>query len=148
VIVDSSHYPLRARELRRIAGIDLYLILLVRDPRAVVNSLTGSSGPGDKGFWAANVYLWLTHVLSSLVFLTHPKGRRMFVRYEALAANPADTVQEILNAFGTRSALPDLSALRTGSALAGNRLLACERVAFTPTNRPATQSGSPAKVTP
>ena len=38
-IVDSSHYPLRARELRSLQGIDLYLLFLVRDPQSVVASL-------------------------------------------------------------------------------------------------------------
>ena len=38
-IVDTSHYPLRARELQSLTGVDLYLVLLVRDPRAVAASL-------------------------------------------------------------------------------------------------------------
>src|SRR4051794_13356869 len=37
-IVDSAHFPLRARELGRLEGIDLYLIFLVRDPQQVVHS--------------------------------------------------------------------------------------------------------------
>ena len=32
-VVDSSHYPLRARELQALEGIDLHLLFLVRDPR-------------------------------------------------------------------------------------------------------------------
>src|SRR6202012_6063713 len=34
-VVDTSHYPLRARELQAVAGIELYLLLLIRDPRDV-----------------------------------------------------------------------------------------------------------------
>jgi hypothetical protein len=38
IIADTSHYPLRAHELQRASGIDLYLVLLVRDPQGVVAS--------------------------------------------------------------------------------------------------------------
>src|SRR6185437_2022564 len=37
-IVDSAHFPLRARELKALAGLDVYLIFLVRDPQQVVHS--------------------------------------------------------------------------------------------------------------
>ena len=37
-IVDSSHFPRRARELQALNGIDLYILFLVRDPHSVVAS--------------------------------------------------------------------------------------------------------------
>src|SRR6478672_3865872 len=38
VIVDTSHYPLRARELQSLNGIELHIIYLVRHPQSVVKS--------------------------------------------------------------------------------------------------------------
>src|SRR2546423_1281723 len=37
-VVDTAHYPLRARELRRTPGVELHLVFLVRDPHAVVEA--------------------------------------------------------------------------------------------------------------
>src|SRR3989442_107826 len=37
-VVDTSHFPLRARELQHLEGIELYLLFLVRSPQRVVAS--------------------------------------------------------------------------------------------------------------
>ena len=89
-IVDSSHYPLRAREAAEaLQGIDLYLLFLVRDPQGVVASLGRDDVPERRfGVPRANAYLWLTYVLSVFVFLRHPRDRRLFVRHEDFVADP------------------------------------------------------------
>lgn len=123
-IVDTSHYPLRAHELQRVEGIDLHLLFLVRDPQGVVASFNRHDvHEFTKSTLHTNVYLWLTHLLSLLVFLRHPRKRRLFVRYEDFVADPAAVVSQILECAGQAdSALPDFSALETGFPLQGNRV--------------------------
>ncbi|MCW3031818.1 MAG: Sulfotransferase family [Solirubrobacterales bacterium] len=123
-LIDTSHYPLRARELQGIAGVELYLIYLVRDPQGVVASFNRHDvGEFTKSTLHTNVYLWATHLLSLLVFLRHPRERRLFVRYERFVADPAGTLREILTVAGAPTvALPDFDALSIGLPLQGNRV--------------------------
>jgi len=122
-VVDSSHYPMRARELQRLDGIELYLLFLVRDPESVVASLGREDVPERRyGVLAANAYLWLTHLLASWVFLRHPRERRVFVRHEQFLADPAASVRRILLATGSAATLPG-STLATGVPFQGNRLI-------------------------
>jgi len=123
-IVDTSHYPLRARELRALQGIDLSLLFLVRDPQRGVASLGREDVPERTfGVVRANAYLWLTYVLSVFVFLRHPRERRLFVRHEDFVADPEGVLRQILHRCDSPALLPDLSALRTGVPFHGNRLV-------------------------
>jgi hypothetical protein len=124
VIADTSHYPLRARELQRIAGIDLYLVFLVRDPQGVVASFNRRDvGEFTKSTIHTNVYLLVTHLLSLLVFRRQPRDRRLFVRYEDFVVDPAAVVSEILERSGCKeTAPPDFGSLEIGFPLQGNRL--------------------------
>jgi hypothetical protein len=138
-VVDSSHYPLRARELQALEGIDLHLLYLVRDPQSVVASL-GRRDVAERrfGLVASNAYLWLTNLLSLFVFLRHSPERRLFVRHEDFVADPRGVLAQILAGAGSSSATPDLSNLRTGVPFHGNRLVREEVVALN--RRPATSS--------
>ncbi len=123
-IVDTSSHPLRARELRGLGGVDLYLIYLVRDPESVVASFTRSDvARFSKSTFITNAYVWFTNLLSSLIFLSHPRDRRLFVRYEDFVANPESVVRQILIHIGGAGGPPDFAALRTGIPFQGNRLL-------------------------
>ncbi len=131
-VVDTSHFPRRARHLQRIEEIDLYLLFLVREPQSVVASY-GVEGVPHKQTWkapAANAYLWLTYLLSLGVFLRQPRAKRLFVRHEAFIADPAGVLGQILQAICSSSEIPDLSALQTGLAFQGNRLLRTDVVAL------------------
>jgi hypothetical protein len=130
-LVDSSHYPLRARELQGLTGIDLYLLFLARDPQSLVASLNRRD-VRERRFNAptANAYLWLTYLLSLPVFLRHRADRRLLVLHEDFVADPAGVVQQILDLVGSDADIPDLTALSTGLAFQGNRLLHSERVAL------------------
>lgn len=130
-VVDSSHYPLRARELQALEGIDLYLLWLVRDPQSVVASL-GRRDVAERHFGplTANAYLWLTNALSLLVFLRQPRARRLLVRHEDFIADPRRALLRILRLAGSPAAVGDLQSLRTGVPFHGNRLVASEIVSL------------------
>ena len=131
-VVDTSHFPRRARQLQRIEEIDLYLLFLVREPQSVVASYGVENVP-HKQTWkapAANAYLWITYLLSIGVFLRQPRAKRLFVRHEAFIADPAGVLRQILQTIGSQAGIPDLSALQTGLAFQGNRLLRTDVVAL------------------
>ncbi len=129
-IVDTSHYPLRAWELRALPGIELYLLFLVRDPQSVVASLGRRDAERRFGVLAANGYMWLTYLLSTLVFLRHPHERRMFLRHEDFVEDPASVLRQILDRVGSTAEAPDLTSLKTGIPLQGNRLLKAQVIAL------------------
>jgi Sulfotransferase family len=132
-VVDSSHYPLRARELQSVQGIELYLLLLVRDPRDVVASFA-KDDVVERQFSPATTraYLALTYLVSAWVFLRHPRERRVVLHYEDLIADPAGVLRELLEHVGSQAEPPDFGALSTGTPLHGNRLLDREIVSLAP----------------
>jgi hypothetical protein len=135
LIVDSSHFPLRARELQRLRDIDLYLLFLVRDPQGVVASFNLHVGRHDPlrrlaRVLETNADLWMTHLLSTFVFLRQPRARRMLVRHEEFLADPEGAMGAILERVGCAAQPPELSALRTGFPFFGNRLLKTDVVSL------------------
>jgi hypothetical protein len=141
-VIDTSHYPLRARELQSLDGIELYLVFLVRDPQGVVASHDPRSvANGAKSALITNLHLWAIHVLSLLVFLRQPPQRRLFLRHEQFLADPEKVIRQILDGVGADAALPDLTSLHTGWPLQGNPLLNEERViALRPPSGPLPRS--------
>jgi hypothetical protein len=130
-VVDTSHYPLRARELQALSGVDFYLLYLMRDPQSVVASFNRTDVVQyTKSTLTTNVYLWLTNFISVLVFLRQRRDRRLFVRYEDFVTDPAGVVRAILNVADSPAALPDFTSLRTGMPLLGNRLIRSEVIAL------------------
>ncbi len=132
-LVDTSHYPLRARELAGDRGHRAYLLYLVRDPRGVVNSL-GRRDVRERTFggFRANAYLWLTQAVATFVFLGHPRERRLLVRFEDFASDPPLVLGEILRFAGSEAAPAGPGPLRTGVPFHGNRLIEDERVTLEP----------------
>lgn len=136
-VIDTSHFPMRARELQKMSGVELHLIFLVRDPHSVLESFARNVNRHDAvGRWrlalTTNVDLWLTSLLSVLVFLRQPRERRTFLRHEDFLADPQRVLEELLRGLGSGSELPDLLRLRTGIPLRGNRLIASEEVELRP----------------
>jgi hypothetical protein len=134
-VVDTSHFPLRARQLQRIEGLPLYLVLLVRDPQAVVESNVRALSRHEVAerrarIFATNLDLWLTQLLSVYVFLRQPRARRMFLRHEDFLADPEGTLAQLLAGAGVEGQLPDFGALRVGVPIEGNKMLVNETVAL------------------
>lgn len=130
-VVDTSHFPRRARQLQALGSIELYVILLVRDPQAVVASYSRD----DRDFprfnaLTTNLYMWLTHLLSLFVFLRHPRDRRLLLHYESFIEEPERVLGEIFAMTGAPAQVPDLDALLTGVAFQGNPLLRSDVVAL------------------
>lgn len=122
-VVDSSSYPLRARELKKVSGIDVHLVYLVRDPHSVVASFTGPEWRFSESTHMTNAYLWLTTLLSIVTFLGHPRDRRVFVRHEDFVADPEAVLRRVLDCADLDVEIPNLNALDTGIHYGGNRLL-------------------------
>lgn len=125
VIVDTSHYPLRAREMAHLPDVELYLLYLVRSPVDVVASFRKKGvRQTPKPMFATIPYLLLTSLLSTYVyFFCFPRDHRVFLRYEDLCATPEAVIRRILALSGSTSPIPDLDALDTGVAFQGNRIL-------------------------
>jgi hypothetical protein len=141
-VVDSSHFPLRARELQKLDGIELHLVLLVRDPQDVVASNVREISRHEVAerrvrILTMNANLWLTQLLSVLVFLRQPRERRVFVRHESFIADPEGVLRQIVDSLGTGVTLPDLTALRGGVALQGNSLIMSQTIAVKRSTRPS-----------
>ena len=133
-VIDSSHFPLRARELRAMPEIELYLVFLVRDPRDVVASNTRELSPHElaETRWrrlTMNANLWLTQLLALRTFAGHREDRRIFVRHEDFLDDPAGVTRQILAMLGSSAELPDLQALSVGAPLQGNPLIRSDTVA-------------------
>jgi sulfotransferase family protein len=134
-VIDTSHFPLRARELKRLRGIDVHLIFLVREPEQVVHSFTRFMNRNAVAervvrVLSKNLDIWLTHVLAVSVFLRTPRSRRLFLRHEDFLAEPEHVLRQILDFVGSSAALPDFSELRTGFPIQANRLIHTDTVAL------------------
>lgn len=134
-VVDTAHFPLRARELQNLRGIELYLVFLVREPQSVVASFLRNVNRHDarerrRLTLSTNADLWLTYLLSVIVFLRHRSDRRMFLRHEEFLSNPAGALRDILDRLDSPAAVPNLTALKTGTPLRGNRLISSDVIAL------------------
>jgi hypothetical protein len=137
-VVDTSHYPLRARELQSLSSIDLYLLLLVRRPGDVVASFA-KDDVVERRFdpLTTRAYLLLTYLLSSWVFLKQPSERRFVLFYEDLLEDPEGVLRAVLGRIGSDATVPDLTSLTTGIPLHGNRLIDAPSVSLQRTPTPA-----------
>ena len=134
-VVDTSHFPLRARELQHVPELELCLVFLVRDPQAVVASIRRLVSGRESARrllmdLKTNADLWLTYALSLRAFSAQPPERRVFVRYEDFLERPEVVLRSILARAGSSAEIPDLAHLRTGLAFHANRLIGAEEVAL------------------
>jgi sulfotransferase family protein len=127
-VIDTSHFPLRARELKKLDAIDLYLVFLVRDPHGVIDSNLRQFKAHEIAerrlrTLVLNVNLWFTLLMSVVVFHGQRRDRRLFLRHETFVEDPESVLRQILELVGSQAATPDLEELRVGAPLEGNRLI-------------------------
>jgi len=103
VIVDSSKYPLYAYFLSEINAVDLHLIHLVRDSRAVIYSNIRKKVVPQIGYTATQNPLRTSlawNLYNSLAERLKQKHKYVRVHYEDLALNPKRTIIHILETLG------------------------------------------------
>lgn len=105
VLVDTSKRPADTAVLAGMPGVDLYVLHLVRDPRAVVHSWRrtkeyaagGRTGAIGKRGLAATVRRWTSNGLWAEALRRRlPASRWLFLRYEDFVAAPRPAVERIL----------------------------------------------------
>ncbi len=146
VIVDSSKTPLRARWLARLPGVDLRLVHLVRDSRAVAWSRKKSLARDLEGgvqhdlasrpAWYSVVY-WTVSNLFAARLRRRAGDRGVLVRYEDFVSDPAGELIRIgdacgLDCGGLVRALESGESFSVGHTVAGNRLRMAGQVRLKP----------------
>jgi len=136
VIIDSSKTPLRVRWLARLPGIDLRLVHLVRDSRAVAWSRKKALKRNEEAgvqhdlaarpAWYSVAYWTVSNLLAAR--LRRGMGKRgVLVRYEDFVTEPGRQLLRIGEACGLdcgslAEALEAGESFSVGHTVAGNRL--------------------------
>lgn len=99
-IVDGSKYPTYAEIIKRSKLFDVYILHLVRDPRAVAYSWSRSKYDPDKKTAFAKMSFFKSAVLSSVWNVLIEKMNKNYdnyyvVRYEDLVSSPIETLDQI-----------------------------------------------------
>lgn len=103
VIVDSSKLPSYGHILGMSQGIDLYVVHLVRDPRAVAYSWMREKWQPDAGEYMSRYsppkssLVWNTWNLMAEAFWKKQSSRYLRLRYEDFVVNPRENLACILN---------------------------------------------------
>jgi len=120
VIVDSSKFPTYGYALDLLPLIDLHVVHLVRDPRAVsfswMRKKRSDDQPGDLRYMVQHgplqsTMLWLSWNLATERFWGKIHQRYLLLRYEDFIQQPRDAIQRILELLKIPDAsLPFVSA--------------------------------------
>lgn len=114
VVVDTSKAAGYAQALAWTPGIDLYIVHLVRDPRAVAYSWARKKPketPAGPVAIASTSPLrgalkWLAHNLATEAYRNASAPRYLRVRYEDFVRDPRSVISQVLDAVGERSPIP------------------------------------------
>jgi hypothetical protein len=112
VIVDTSKFPSYGFVLGMAAGIDLYVVHLVRDPRAVAYSWLRERlhpDPENPEYMprrgpAASALRWTARNLATEALWRRSPGRYMMLRYEDFVAEPQKAIGRLLGLVGEEGA--------------------------------------------
>jgi len=105
VIVEESKVPTYAFELIEAKELEIYILHLVRDSRAVAYSWTRKRRrpeyPDDNPWMfrhsvARSTYLWIMWNTLSEYLGSHMSGRYLRMRYEDMVGDPVTTIQAVL----------------------------------------------------
>jgi hypothetical protein len=116
VVVDGSKSPIDALLLSAEAGVDLYILHLVRDPRGVAYSLLSKKEQfGEemrkKSRPLRTAIRWDIRNLLAEALKLRVRERYMRVRYEDFATQPAKELQRVLDWMGEGSSANPMSGL-------------------------------------
>ena len=108
VIVDSSKSPMYGRVLGTVPEIDLYVVHLVRDPRAAAYSWLrkklqpdrGEGGYMDRPSPVKSSVMWTVWNAAATVFWGRSPDRYLALRYEDLVVDPRAALGRILRMVG------------------------------------------------
>ena len=108
VIVDSSKLPSYGRLLSRLPSVDLFVIHLVRDPRAAAGSWAGLKAQPDRGVPgymetmspARSALLWTFWNSTARRLMAVPPERYVRLRYEDFVAEPQAAIARIVSKLG------------------------------------------------
>jgi LPS sulfotransferase NodH len=140
VLVDSSKLPTAAELTAAADSMDVYLVHLVRDPRAVAHSLARQQRPeGDRSPRGALRYLaaaarasldWtLRNAYAEAKLGRASADRYRRLRFEDLTREPRATVAGLLELLGTEPA-PEVFVTTDTVELGGNHILTGNSVRF------------------
>jgi hypothetical protein len=109
MVVDSSKLPPYGMLLRSLPGVELYVLHVVRDPRATAFSWRRAKPTHDAapGATMPQLQAWRSAVLWTLwnllidVWWRRSSKHRLLVRYEDLVQEPAATLQRVLELTGS-----------------------------------------------
>ncbi len=133
VIIDSSKFPLYASVLKSIPDLDVYVVHILRDPRAVAyswmhpkavnNDLQGEEMERISPLISAGLWMVWNVTLSFMKYMT-PK-RYHLIKYEDFVRSPSSSIKEILAFAGeSEHVLPFLSEfsvqMKSNHTLSGN----------------------------
>lgn len=130
VIIDASKFPSYAQILRTISSVDLHILHLVRDPRAVAFSWQrrkhdpATDDTFGRMSYTKSSLIWLMWNLGGEL-LRQKHGQYLQIRYEDLIGQPILTTKQILDFVGIYTAqLPFLDDkevyLTANHSIAGN----------------------------
>lgn len=133
VLVDTSKRPVDAAVLAGLQGIDHYVVHLVRDPRAVVNSwrraktftTAGRSHTMGTRSLVPSLRRWTSSALmTEALHRPFPASRWLHMRYEDFAADPRPAVERIVGFVEETGTAPFVDPhtvlLRPNHMVAGN----------------------------
>lgn len=109
VVVDSSKLPPYGMLLQSLPGLELYVVHVVRDPRATAFSWRRTKATHDTAAAAATMPrlenwrsagIWTLWNLLTDLWWRPSTPRRILVRYEDLVQDPAATVRRVLQMVG------------------------------------------------
>ena len=130
VIVDSSKWPMYAYMLDLLPSIELYILHLIRDPRAVAFSWKRRKQYEENKLLPRqstlkSTFYWLAWNPAITYLWNHPSANYMFLPYENFVLNPQEVVAKILSFIQEeKQALPFINKrtieITRGHAVAGN----------------------------
>ena len=103
VIIDSTKYPAYGYLLGMIPGIDLYIVHICRDSRAVAYSKLRKKFREDLGDFmeqnnvVASSSYWTIYNIATEIFWRHFPERYLMLRYEDFIDRPQESVRRTLN---------------------------------------------------